>query len=91
MPINWKTPLSAIDRDNSLTAVNIRDKVQALGAVYDQVNGIESAEHAAWRSDVASQLAARDRAAASVDGLPLTVIDPAHPATRSRTATMPRP
>lgn len=80
MTIDWKTPLASIDRDNSQTAVAIKSKVRALGGVYDQVNGIESADHATWRADVGSQLAARDRAAASVDGLPLTTIDPAHPA-----------
>jgi hypothetical protein len=80
MTIDWKTPLSAIDRDSSQTAVAIKNKVRALGGVYDQVNAIESADHAAWRADVGAQLAARDRAAASVDGLPLTTIDPAHPA-----------
>ncbi|HEX3853600.1 MAG TPA: hypothetical protein VHW01_21695 [Polyangiaceae bacterium] len=40
----------------------------------------ESAAHVAWRADYASQLAAHDKTAASVDGLPLTTIDPANPA-----------
>ena len=81
MTIDWQTPLASIDGDISNTATQIRNKVLALGGVYDQeLGGIESAEHASWRATVASQLAAYDRAAASVDGLPLISIDPAHPA-----------
>ena len=79
MTIDWATPLAAIDGDNSQIAFRIRDRVRGIGVVYNFEMGIESADHAAWRADTASQLAARDKAAASVDGLPLTTIDPANP------------
>jgi len=83
MTINWATALAAIAGDNTGIAIAVRAKVTAIGQLYD-LSGhpdfmTESAAHIAWRADMVSQLAARDRTAASVDGLPSTTIDPANP------------
>jgi hypothetical protein len=84
MVIAWATDLSAIDGDNTSIAVTVRAKVTGIGGIYDRAGRpdvmTESTAHVAWRADTASQLAARDRTAASVDGLALTTIDPSDPA-----------
>ena len=81
--IDWQSPLATIASDTSSIALAIRVKVMTTGGAYDRagrpdVLGTPS-EQEAQRALLRSQLTTLDRAAASVDGLPLTPISMADP------------
>jgi hypothetical protein len=87
--IDWSTPLQQIAADGSRTANALRAKVTAAGLAYDRAGRPdvlqESNQHKRWRVAVLSRLSACDRIAASIDGKPLTVIEPRSPSAKAIT------
>jgi len=81
--IDWTTPLVALGPDASPYATSLRDRLTTSGNEYDSYGRPsvldESTAHSQWRSAYSTQLAQLDRAAATVDGLPPTSIDPTDP------------